>query len=150
MKAFSEPEPLTIVVTDLIDHGLISVPTTVFGIHSGVRIEARIAITYRPIGQGKNRDLAEQAKEVGQRLHGVLSQLARAGLPATPMQAWEVYGLVRSHRLRPAPWKLEAARKAAAYYRGWWKSHKDPAFVPWQTAACAELHGKMDPLKLNA
>jgi len=42
MKALPQSEPLTIVVTDLIDHGLISVPTTVFGIHSGRRIEARL------------------------------------------------------------------------------------------------------------
>jgi hypothetical protein len=51
-----------------------------------------------------------------------------------------LYGLVRSHKLRPAPWKLETARKATAYYRAWWKGHKDPAFVPWQTAAAAELY----------
>jgi hypothetical protein len=31
---------LTIIVTDLIDQGLISTPTTAFGIHSGKRIEA--------------------------------------------------------------------------------------------------------------
>ncbi|MGV9822944.1 SCO6880 family protein [Nocardia xishanensis] len=63
----------------------------------GVRIEARIAITYRAIGKGKiRRDEAEQAREIGQRLQGVLSQLARAGLPATPVQAWEVLGLVRT------------------------------------------------------
>ncbi len=42
MKALPEPEPLTIVVSDLIDHGLISVPRTVFGIRSGKRIEARL------------------------------------------------------------------------------------------------------------
>jgi hypothetical protein len=42
MKVLPEPEPLTIVVTDLIDHGLISAPTTVFGIHSSKRIEARL------------------------------------------------------------------------------------------------------------
>jgi hypothetical protein len=51
-----------------------------------------------------------------------------------------LYGLLRSQRLRPAPWKLETARKAVAFYRTWWKGHKDPAFVPWQTAAGAELH----------
>ncbi|MFI5501034.1 SCO6880 family protein [Nocardia asteroides] len=63
----------------------------------GVRIEARIAITYRAIGKGGiRRDQAEQAREIGQRLQSVLSQLARAGLPATPLQAWEVLGLVRS------------------------------------------------------
>jgi hypothetical protein len=41
MKA-PEPEPLTIIVTDLIDHGLITAPTTVFGVHSGKRIQARL------------------------------------------------------------------------------------------------------------
>lgn len=63
----------------------------------GVRIEARVAITYRAIGKGRiRRDDAEQAREIGQRLQGVLSLLARAGLPATPLQAWEVLGLVRT------------------------------------------------------
>jgi hypothetical protein len=42
MKAPHEPEPLTIVVTDLIDHGLITAPTSFFGIDSGKRIEARL------------------------------------------------------------------------------------------------------------
>jgi hypothetical protein len=40
MKAPLLPEPLTIIVTDLIDLGLINAPTTVFGTHSGKRIEA--------------------------------------------------------------------------------------------------------------
>ena len=35
-----EPEPLIIIVTDLIDHGLISAPAKVFGTHSGKGIEA--------------------------------------------------------------------------------------------------------------
>jgi RAMA domain-containing protein len=42
MKSPREPEPLTIMVTDLIDHGPISVPATAFGTHSGKRIEARL------------------------------------------------------------------------------------------------------------
>jgi hypothetical protein len=40
MRAPSEPEPLRIIVTDLIDHGLITAPTSVFGLHSGKRVEA--------------------------------------------------------------------------------------------------------------
>ncbi|WP_068056727.1 SCO6880 family protein [Nocardia xishanensis] len=76
----------------------------------GVRIEARIAITYRAIGRGKiRRDEAEQAREIGQRLQGVLSQLARAGLPATPLQAWEVLGLVRTRYDLAAQRDVEAA-----------------------------------------
>ncbi|WP_280459506.1 SCO6880 family protein [Nocardia carnea] len=63
----------------------------------GVRIEARIAITYRGIGRGRIRgDEAEQAREIGQRLQGVLSHMARAGLAGTPLQAWEALGLVRT------------------------------------------------------
>ncbi|WP_435592136.1 SCO6880 family protein [Nocardia sp. bgisy118] len=76
----------------------------------GVRIEARIAITYRAIGKGRiRRDEAEQAREIGQRLQGVLSQLARAGLPATPLQAWEVLGLVRTRYDLAAQRDVEAA-----------------------------------------
>jgi hypothetical protein len=40
MKAQLDPEPLTIIVTDLIDHGLIRPPITVFGTHSRKRLEA--------------------------------------------------------------------------------------------------------------
>ncbi|MFF0532909.1 SCO6880 family protein [Nocardia amikacinitolerans] len=76
----------------------------------GVRIEARIAITYRAIGKGKiRRDEPEQAREIGQRLQGVLSQLARAGLPATPLQAWEVLGLVRTRYDLASQRDVEAA-----------------------------------------
>jgi hypothetical protein len=49
-----------------------------------------------------------------------------------------LYGLMRSQQRRPAAWKTEVLRKALAYYRPWWREHKNPAFVPWQTAAYAE------------
>jgi hypothetical protein len=49
-----------------------------------------------------------------------------------------LYGLMRSQAHRPAPWKTDAARKALAYYVSWWRAHRSPAFVPWQTAANAE------------
>ncbi|MFO0842774.1 MAG: hypothetical protein U0797_10320 [Gemmataceae bacterium] len=48
--------------------------------------------------------------------------------------------LARSHRVRPAPWKAEAVRKAAPAYRAWWKAHRSPEFVPMQTAAFAEAY----------
>ncbi|MFI6956635.1 SCO6880 family protein [Nocardia sp. NPDC050408] len=76
----------------------------------GVRIEARIALTYRAIGKGRiRRDDAEQAREIGQRLQGVLSHLARAGLPATPLHAWEVIGLVRTRYDLAAQRDVESA-----------------------------------------
>ncbi|SUE28923.1 hypothetical membrane protein [Nocardia farcinica] len=86
----------------------------------GVRIEARIALTYRPIGKGRiRRDEAEQAREIGQRLQGVLSQLARAGLPATPLQAWEVLALVRSRYDLASQRDVEAAGAAITATQSW-------------------------------
>jgi hypothetical protein len=49
-----------------------------------------------------------------------------------------LYAVLRSQRHRPAAWKLDLARKAVVYYRGWWHEHGGMAFVPWQTAAYAE------------
>ncbi|MGY1943954.1 SCO6880 family protein [Nocardia asiatica] len=86
----------------------------------GVRIEARIAITYRAIGKGRvRRDDAEQAREIGQRLQGVLSQLARAGLPATPLQAWEVLALVRSRYDLASQRDVEAAGASLLETQSW-------------------------------
>jgi hypothetical protein len=49
-----------------------------------------------------------------------------------------LFAVLRSQKHRPAQWKTDMARKAIAYYRWWWKNHRSMAFVPWQTAACAE------------
>ncbi|WP_342760410.1 SCO6880 family protein [Nocardia arthritidis] len=97
---------------------------------SGVRIEARIALTYRAIGEAKTRrDVAEQAKEVGQRLQGVLAHLHNAGLPATPMDAAEVIGMVRSRYDLAAQWDIEAAGEDIMSSQSWDKvgpvSHLD-------------------------
>jgi hypothetical protein len=51
-----------------------------------------------------------------------------------------LYAVLRSQKHRPAQWKTELARKAAVYYRAWWKDHRSMAFVPWQTAAYAEAY----------
>ncbi|MEV0688271.1 SCO6880 family protein [Nocardia sp. NPDC050378] len=86
----------------------------------GVRIEARVAITYRAIGKGRiRRDQAEQAREIGQRLQSVLSQLARAGLPATPLQGWEVLGLVRSRFDLASQRDVEAAGARIVESQSW-------------------------------
>jgi hypothetical protein len=45
-------------------------------------------------------------------------------------------GLVCSQKHRPAAWKDELLVKAVAFYRPWWKAHRNMAFVPWQSAAC--------------
>lgn len=51
-----------------------------------------------------------------------------------------LYALLRSQRYRPAPWKIEAVRKAAPFYLAWWRGHQNPAFVPWQTAAWVDAY----------
>lgn len=51
-----------------------------------------------------------------------------------------VYGILRSHRLRPEAWKLEAVRKAAAVYGPAWRSHKNRPMLPWHTMAYAEAY----------
>ncbi|WP_067666069.1 SCO6880 family protein [Nocardia miyunensis] len=83
-----------------------------------VRIEARIAITCRARGKLR-RNQPEQAREIGQRLQGVLSQLARAGLPGAPMQAWELLGLVRSRYDVAAQDNIEAAGPDLVATQSW-------------------------------
>ncbi|MBF6215948.1 hypothetical protein IU487_33660 [Nocardia puris] len=78
----------------------------------GIRTEARIAVTWRAIGRGRH-DVAEQAREVATRVQAVLSDLANAGLPATPMPAWEVTALVRSRYDLAAQTDIEAAGPAS-------------------------------------
>ncbi len=65
-----------------------------------------------------------------------------------------LYGLMRSQTMRPAPAKIEAARRALGYYRAYWREHRHPAFVVWQVPAFAETcllsktwtrDGKPDP-----
>jgi hypothetical protein len=51
-KAPPEPEPLTIVVTDLIDSGLITAPTTIFGTHSGKRVEVLLTLDGKFVHRG--------------------------------------------------------------------------------------------------
>jgi hypothetical protein len=51
-----------------------------------------------------------------------------------------LYALARSQQHKPAPWKLDLLRQAVAYYRPWWKDHKNPAFVPAMTGAFAEAY----------
>jgi hypothetical protein len=60
------------------------------------------------------------------------------GVAAYPGLA--LHGLARSQQHRPAAWKLDLLRKAVGHYRPWWQAHKGMAFVPPQTAACAEAY----------
>jgi hypothetical protein len=46
-------------------------------------------------------------------------------------------GLMRSQALRPAPWKLDVMRKAVAYYRPWWRDHRNVTFAANMAPACA-------------
>ncbi len=99
-------------------------------------------------------DLLEQSEQLcayirkQQQLDGSLSY---ADSPSDPGSAGEpdpeginyypgpaLYGLMLSQRHKPAAWKTEVVRKALTFYRGWWRSHKNPAPVPYHTAAYTE------------
>src|SRR5262249_152629 len=51
-----------------------------------------------------------------------------------------LYGVMRSHAVRPAPWKLQLVRKPCAYYVASCPEPKSPALVPWPSAAYAEAY----------
>ncbi len=51
-----------------------------------------------------------------------------------------LYALAMSHRQRPTAQKADTLRKAATYYRKWFREHADPEFIPWMTAACVEAY----------
>jgi hypothetical protein len=49
-----------------------------------------------------------------------------------------LFGLMRSQQLRPAAWKLDAARKAVGFYRPRWREHRQPALAASMAPACSE------------
>lgn len=51
-----------------------------------------------------------------------------------------LYGIIRSQALQPAAWKLEALRKAHAYYLPHWKANKNLPLAVLQTPAYAEAY----------
>jgi hypothetical protein len=108
-----------------------------------------LAINELPAPQADLLDKSEQLCQFirGQaRTDGSLCCNDDDGSAADPAEAVHnyvgeaLYALVRSQKLRPAAWKLELLRKAVAFYRPWWKSHKSVAFVPWQSAAWTEAY----------
>lgn len=53
---------------------------------------------------------------------------------------WALQGIARSHKLRPAEWKLELLRKARAHYVAQWQQNKNLATVCTHTPAFAEAY----------
>src|SRR5262249_34035666 len=51
-----------------------------------------------------------------------------------------LHGLVRSQQRGPAPWKLEAVRKALPCYHARWRARKTPGLASALTAAWAEAY----------
>lgn len=61
----------------------------------GLRLGARIAITFEAQTADRKKDPSEQAVEIGRRLPQITAAAARAGVPATPMSADEMMGTTR-------------------------------------------------------
>lgn len=51
-----------------------------------------------------------------------------------------LHALVRSHKHRPAQWKLDMVRKARVYYHAYWQGNKNIATVVTHTPAYAEAY----------
>lgn len=51
-----------------------------------------------------------------------------------------LHALMRSMTLQPAPWKLDALKKARLFYHSWWKQNKNLPMIPEHTAAYAEAY----------
>jgi hypothetical protein len=93
-------------------------------------------------------DLLDQGEQLAryivrqQRSDGALvcSDLAGADDPESKFLApgYALAGLVRSHSLRPAAWKLESARKALPYYRTFWDQNRCAQFASTMIPAMAE------------
>jgi hypothetical protein len=47
-------------------------------------------------------------------------------------------GLIRSQSLRPGAWKMDVMRKAVAYYRPWWREHRNLASAAGFCSSFAE------------
>lgn len=94
-------------------------------------------------------DLLEQGEQLAhfivrqQRADGALVCL---DLPSTNLDlesshvapAQALFGLMRSQTHRPVAWKLDAVRRALAYYRPWWREHKGMTFATLMTPTFAE------------
>src|SRR3546814_537044 len=61
----------------------------------GIRIGARISITFKAQTADRKKDPSEQAVEIARRLPSITAAGARAGVPCTPMSADEICGMVR-------------------------------------------------------
>jgi hypothetical protein len=83
------------------------------------------------------RYIARQARTDGSLAHSDDSEKAdEDGVNQYPGLA--LAALMRSHRNRPAAWKIDLVRKALPHYRAWWAEHRSLEFVPAQCAAFAE------------
>jgi hypothetical protein len=51
-----------------------------------------------------------------------------------------LYAIIHSQHLRPAPWKIEALRKARLYYHFYWKQDRNLAMPAWHTGAYVEAY----------
>ena len=90
MKAPIDQEPLTIVVTDLIDHGLISTPTKVFGTYSGQRVEALLTPDGTFVHRGNDYSSPSVAAGRAITAHTGLASSGRNYLSVNGWKFWQV------------------------------------------------------------
>ena len=89
------------------------------------------------------KDLLDQADQLAnylkrqQRLDG---SLGTGGFAEVEGAGLALQGIIRSHKHRPAAWKLDLVRKARGYYQPHWQENKNLATVVNHTPAYAEVY----------
>ena len=104
-----------------------------------------LAICELPTPPEIGKDLLDQADELADFLQ---SQVRPDGSLSMIETAEEIenfsgpalLGIIRSQKLRPAPWKIEALRKARVVFQAYWRQHKNQAMIAEHSAAFTEAY----------
>jgi hypothetical protein len=86
--------------------------------------------------------LRRQQLEDGQLVSGTGHASAKGVLNELDVQhaGTALHALARSHKLRPADWKLDMVRKARSYYQARWQASKNMTTVISHTPGCVEAY----------
>jgi hypothetical protein len=83
--------------------------------------------------------LRKQQRPDGSLVVAEAANVVRTGAEVDAERAgWALQGIIRSHKLRPADWKLDMLRTACSHYEKAWAANKSTAVACSQTPAFAE------------
>ncbi len=105
--------------------------------HANVNRLASASLLVQTIAElpAPGADLIEQAEQLANFLRQSQNadgsfQVNDASPPALAYHGWALQAIMQSQAIKPANWKLDAARKAATFYRSWFAGQKQAAPLP--------------------